>query len=69
MKEKLKPSRLIAYAAGLMLLALGIAASVRSDLGSSPVASVPFFALVVFLLSTPFAWLVHHIPGVGSYLT
>lgn len=35
----------------------------------TPVASVPFFALVVFLLSTPFAWLVHHIPGVGSYLT
>ncbi len=42
MREKLKPSRLIAYIAGLMLLALGIAASVRSDLGSSPVASVPY---------------------------
>lgn len=42
MKEKLKPSRLVAYVAGLMLLALGIAASMRSDMGSSPVASVPF---------------------------
>ena len=42
MKEKLKPTRLVAYVAGLMLLALGIAASMRSDLGSSPVASVPF---------------------------
>jgi len=42
LKEKLKPTRLVAYVAGLMLLALGIAASMRSDLGSSPVASVPF---------------------------
>ena len=42
MKEKLKPSRLAAYVAGLMLLALGIAASMRSDMGSSPVSSVPF---------------------------
>lgn len=42
MREKLTPSRLVAYVAGLMLLALGIAASMRSDLGSSPVASVPF---------------------------
>ena len=42
MKEKLTPSRLAAYVSGLMLLALGIAASMRSDLGSSPVASVPF---------------------------
>ncbi len=42
MREKLTPSRIIAYISGLMLLALGIAASMRSDLGSSPVASVPF---------------------------
>lgn len=42
MKEKLKLSRLSAYVGGLLLLALGIAASVRSDLGSSPVASVPY---------------------------
>ncbi len=41
-KEKLKPSRLVAYVAGLMLLAFGIAASMQSNLGSSPVASVPF---------------------------
>ena len=41
-RERLKPSRLVAYVAGLLLLALGIAASMRSDLGSSPVASVPF---------------------------
>lgn len=42
MREKLTVSRITAYLAGLMLLALGIAASVRSDLGSSPVASVPY---------------------------
>lgn len=35
----------------------------------SPVVSVPFFALVFFLLSAPFAWLLRLIPGVGSYLT
>ena len=35
----------------------------------TPVASIPFFALVVFLLSMPFAWLAHRIPGIGTYLT
>ena len=42
MREKLCVSRIAAYIGGLLLLALGIAASVRSDLGSSPVASVPY---------------------------
>jgi len=35
----------------------------------SPVVSVPFFAVVFFLLSMPFAWLLGCIPGVGNYLT
>ena len=35
----------------------------------SPVLAVPFFALVFFLLSAPFAWLLFKIPGVGNYLT
>lgn len=35
----------------------------------SPVVSVPFFAAVCFLLSVPFAWLLHRIPGIGAYLT
>ena len=35
----------------------------------SPVLAVPFFALVFFMLSAPFAWLIFKIPGVGSYLT
>jgi len=39
---QLTPRRIIAYLAGLLLLAFGIAASVRSNLGSSPVASVPY---------------------------
>ena len=34
----------------------------------SPVLAVPFFALVFFLLSAPFAWLLFKIPGVGKYL-
>ena len=40
-----------------------------SLLSFSPVVSVPFFAVVFFLLSVPFAWLLYLIPGVGSYLT
>ena len=35
----------------------------------SPVLGVPFFAVVFFLLSIPFAWLVGLIPGVGGHLT
>lgn len=34
-----------------------------------PVLSVPLFALILFLLSLPFAWLVFLIPGVGPKLT
>lgn len=40
-----------------------------SILSFSPVLSVPFFALVFFLLSLPFAWLISLIPGVGPKLT
>ena len=40
-----------------------------SLLSFSPVVSVPFFAVVFFMLSVPFAWLLYLIPGVGSYLT
>lgn len=40
-----------------------------SLLSFSPVASVPLFALVFFLLSVPFAWLLYLIPGVGNRLT
>jgi len=40
-----------------------------SLLDFSPVVSVPFFALVYFLLSAPFAWLLYLIPGVGQKLT
>ena len=40
-----------------------------SILSFSPVLSVPFFALVFFLLSLPFAWLIGLIPGVGPKLT
>ena len=30
---------------------------------------VPFFAVVFFVLSIPFAWLLGLIPGAGRYLT
>ena len=38
-------------------------------LSFSPVLSVPVLALVVYLLSIPFAWLTNRIPGIGGYLT
>ena len=37
--------------------------------GFSPVIGIPFFALVLFLLSLPVAWLIHLIPAVGEQLT
>ena len=40
-----------------------------SILSFSPVLAVPLFALVFFLLSLPFAWLISLIPGVGTKLT
>ena len=40
-----------------------------SLLAFSPALSVPLFALVFFLLSLPFAWLVYLIPGAGPKLT
>ncbi len=40
-----------------------------SLLSLSPVLSVPLFALVFFLLSLPFAWLISLIPGAGTKLT
>ncbi len=39
-----------------------------STLALGPVASVPVFALILFLLSLPFAWLFSHIPGAGRWL-
>jgi len=39
-----------------------------SLLAFSPVVAVPFFAIVFFVLSVPFAWLLYRIPGAGRYL-
>lgn len=39
------------------------------DFHFSAVIAVPFFALVLFLLSLPVAWLLHLIPGAGEHLT
>ena len=40
-----------------------------SVLSFTPVLSVPLFALALFLLSLPFAWLIFLIPGAGPHLT
>ncbi len=47
MRERFTPRRILCNILGLFLLALGIAASVRSDLGSSPVASLPYMLNLV----------------------
>ena len=39
-----------------------------SPLGFMPALSVPLFAVAVFLLSIPFAWLLYLIPGAGKWL-
>ena len=39
-----------------------------SPLEFMPALSVPLFAVVVFLLSIPFAWLLYLIPGAGKWL-
>ena len=46
-KTKLSSHRLVAYVLGLLILTLGIAASVKSDLGCSPVASIPYTMTVL----------------------
>lgn len=40
-----------------------------SPLSFSPILSIPLFALIFFLLSLPFAWLIRWIPGIGPKLT
>ena len=61
------------YAFGIYLihpLWLLIAQKLGISLWSvSPVVGVPFFALILFALSAPFAWLLGLIPGVGGALT
>lgn len=47
MKEHLTPRRIICYLFGLFFLAFGIACSLRTDLGSSPVASLPYMTNLV----------------------
>lgn len=41
-KEKIEASRLIRYFLGLFIMTAGIAISVKSDLGVSPVSSIPY---------------------------
>ena len=41
-KEKIGASRLIRYFLGLFIMTAGIAISVKSDLGVSPVSSIPY---------------------------
>lgn len=55
---------LVHYLWVLVFQRLGI-----SLLSFPPVLSVPLFALVFFLLSLPFAWLISLVPGVGTKLT
>ena len=47
MKNKISRNRLLAYIVGLLVLTLGISASVKSDLGCSPVSSIPYTMTVL----------------------
>ena len=47
MNHKISLNRLTAYVFGLLVLTLGIAASVKSDLGCSPVSSIPYTMTVL----------------------
>ena len=47
MREKLRRNHILAYFLGLLILTLGVAASVKSRLGCSPVASVPYTITVL----------------------
>ena len=62
-----------AYAFGIYLFHQLWALALRwfgvTALSFSPVLSVPLFALLFFLLSLPFAWLICLIPGIGRRLT
>lgn len=53
--------RLIVYVLGLFIMTLGIAMSVKSDLGVSPVSSIPYTITCIFGLEMGKATIVFHI--------
>ena len=45
LKEENYPVRILVYILGLFIMTLGISMSVKSDLGVSPVSSIPYSIL------------------------
>ena len=60
MNTKKLPNRLIMYFIGLFILSLGISVSVKSDLGVSPVSSIPYTMTKVFGLEMGKATMIFH---------
>ena len=59
--EKLLPTRILFYIAGLLLMTAGIALSVKSGLGVSPISSVPYTMTCVFGIEMGLATILFHI--------
>ena len=53
--------RISLYVLGLFVMTVGIAFSFRSDLGSSPVSSIPYSMMHVWAIEVGFATILFHI--------
>ena len=53
--------RISLYVLGLFVMTVGIAFSFRSDLGSSPVSSIPYSMMYVWAIEVGFATILFHI--------
>ena len=61
LKEKNLKTRLLMYFIGLFIMTMGIALSVKSDLGVSPVSSIPYTMTVVWGIEMGLATFLFHI--------
>ena len=59
--EKLTVKRLFNYLFGLFLITLGVAFSIKSNLGSTPVASVPYALNLIFSIELGVSTVIFHI--------
>ena len=58
--EKLTAKRLFNYIFGLFLITLGVAFSIKSNLGSTPVASIPYALNLIFLIEIGISTIIFH---------
>ena len=58
--EKLTAKRIFNYIFGLFLITLGVAFSIKSDLGSAPVSSIPYAMDLIWAIEIGVATFVFH---------